>query len=485
MRVEIVIEDGLIVPFLATIVVISAFYLFSRNFEWLNFSILISFWKTQSKLVQDQKDAYKNSSTFNANKKSRGDLDKSEIGGGIMSYPVGSVLPNFNNSLLDVASASCNGGSRCSSPVMFYGKGGSPKNQSKPLFLRNLDDPESIPSLTSSPRKVHLRWSISPHMILMIKKWNDPESTKILDVVASWLISEYESVKVVVEESTFKELPKFVPLEKSLLDRIDFIICIGGDGTLLHASSLFSKRIPPIIAFNMGSLGFLTPFEIPTFREDIKSLMNGDLFVTHRMRLSCKILTAKELEKDLGVNSDSEEEEEDSGTQVLNEVVIDRGSHPYLTNLRCYCDNHLVTTVQADGLIVASATGSTAYSLSSGGSLVHPLIPGILFTPICPHSLSFRPVLLPASTILRIQVPSDSRCSAWVSFDGRNRQELQPGDSVLIRCSRYTIPAVSRTNETAEWFMKLAEIFHWNVRAHQKPFPVSRNPEAEHFASKN
>lgn len=145
---------------------------------------------------------------------------------------------------------------------------------------------------------------------------------------------------------------------------------------------------------------------------------------------------------------------------VLNEVVVDRGPSPYLSNVDLYIDGKHVTVVQGDGLIVSTPTGSTAYAVAAGASMIHPSVPAIMITPICPHSLSFRPIVVPAGVELKvrlciiydgllqfssalfnawnlfiviplslqIKISPDSRNTAWVSFDGRNRQELHHGD---------------------------------------------------------
>lgn len=154
---------------------------------------------------------------------------------------------------------------------------------------------------------------------------------------------------------------------------------------------------------------------------------------------------------------------------ALNEVLIDRGPSPFLTRLECYCDGVYTTTVQADGVIIGTTTGSTAYSLAAGGSMVHPLVPCILFTPVCPHSLSFRPLIFPDSAGLRIKVPSGTRSSAWLTCDGRSRVELAANDSVAIRMSDYCVPVVCRNDETSDWFHSVTEILHWNERKQQKP----------------
>jgi hypothetical protein len=118
----------------------------------------------------------------------------------------------------------------------------------------------------------------------------------------------------------------------------------------------------------------------------------------------------------------------------------------------CYVDGMLFTRVQADGIIVGTPTGSTAYSLSAGGSMVHPEVPCMLFTPVCPHSLSFRPLLFPDTSTLQIKVSTESRGANCASFDGRHRAALNPGDSLLISMSRWPLPSICRLDGTTDWF---------------------------------
>ncbi|CAG8779768.1 28465_t:CDS:2, partial [Racocetra persica] len=134
-------------------------------------------------------------------------------------------------------------------------------------------------------------------------------------------------------------------------------------------------------------------------------------------------------------------------------------------------DQHL-TTVQADGLVVATPTGSTAYSVSAGGSLVHPAISALLITPICPHTLSFRPMLLPDSMELRICVPYNSRSTAWASFDGRGRVELKQGDHIKVTPSKFPFPTVCLESQSKDWFNSISRCLRWNEREKQKSFVV-------------
>merc|ERR1711916_24505 len=148
--------------------------------------------------------------------------------------------------------------------------------------------------------------------------------------------------------------------------------------------------------------------------------------------------------------------------QVMNEVVIDKGGSSSLTSLDTFCDGTYVTTVQGDGVIVCTATGSTAYSLAAGGTMIHPSVPSIGFTPICPHSLSFRPVVFPARVELRITNSKRARSSAFLAFDGKRGWELANDDVISITTGDWPVPTVTSSDEISSWFASLADCLHWN-----------------------
>ncbi|KAG4086294.1 ATP-NAD kinase [Neocallimastix lanati (nom. inval.)] len=161
--------------------------------------------------------------------------------------------------------------------------------------------------------------------------------------------------------------------------------------------------------------------------------------------------------------------------QILNDVVVDRGPSAYMSHMELYGDNRHLTTAQADGLVVATPTGSTAYSLSAGGPIVHPEVQTMIVTPICPHTLSFRPMLLPNNIELKIMVPKDSRNTAWASFDGRHRIELKQGDFITVTSSRYPMPTICLNGQSNDWFNSLRRCLKWNDRVRQKAFSSSDN----------
>jgi NAD+ kinase len=266
--------------------------------------------------------------------------------------------------------------------------------------------------------------------------------------------------------SPFKEkLCTFKEGKDDLTDKVDFIICLGGDGTLLYASSLFQQSVPPVMAFHMGSLGFLTPFEFDNFQEQVANVLEGHAALTLRSRLRCLIVR-----KNDSITAIEKLTKPNACHLVLNEVVVDRGPSPYLSNIDLYIDGKHITTVQGDGLIVSTPTGSTAYAVAAGASMIHPSVPAIMVTPICPHSLSFRPIVVPAGVELKICVSPDSRNSVWVSFDGRKRQEIQLGDSLRFTTSIYPVPSICAEDQISDWFDSLAECLHWNVRKKQRQF---------------
>ena len=136
--------------------------------------------------------------------------------------------------------------------------------------------------------------------------------------------------------------------------------------------------------------------------------------------------------------------------------------------LELYGDDNLLTVAQADGLIIATPTGSTAYSLSAGGSLVHPEVSCICITPICPHTLSFRPIMIPDTMKLKIKVPLRSRSTAWAAFDGRKRVKLETGDYVVVYASCYPFPTVKGNYD--QYFDTVSRVLNWNSRKEQKGF---------------
>ncbi|CAI5500413.1 unnamed protein product [Closterium sp. Naga37s-1] len=321
-----------------------------------------------------------------------------------------------------------------------------------------------------STQQQMLMWRTRPRTVLLLKKLGTELMSEAMEVAR--FLQREEGMNVMVEpelHDTLSRMPGFGFLQtfyaqdtSKLHEKVDFVVCLGGDGVILHASNIFSSSVPPIVSFNLGSLGFLTAHPYEQYKQDLKAVIHGQeqtagVYITLRMRLKCEVVKGGQAVP--GKVFD-----------VLNEVVVDRGSNPYLCKIECYERSKLITKVQADGVIVATPTGSTAYSTAAGGSMVHPNVPCMLFTPICPHSLSFRPIILPDSALLELRVPADARSNCWVSFDGKKRQQLSRGDSVRISMSAHPVPTVNKRDQTDDWFASLVRCLNWNERMEQKGF---------------
>ncbi|CAL4972074.1 unnamed protein product [Urochloa decumbens] len=325
-----------------------------------------------------------------------------------------------------------------------------------------------ITTAERSNKQILLKWESPPQTVLFITKPNSNNVHVLCAEMVRWL-KAHKNINVFVEPRVSKELLtedssyNFIQTWdndeeiKLLHTKVDLIVTLGGDGTVLWAASLFKGPVPPVVAFSLGSLGFMTPFPSEQYRECLDNVLNGPFSITLRNRLQCHVI--RDAAKDELVTEDP--------ILVLNEVTIDRGISSYLTYLECYCDSSFVTCVQGDGLIISTTSGSTAYSLAAGGSMVHPQVPGILFTPICPHSLSFRPLILPEYVTLRVQVPYNSRGHAWASFDGKDRRQLSPGDALICSISPWPVPTACVMDSTTDFLRSIQEGLHWNLRKSQ------------------
>ncbi|KAF7186836.1 NAD(+) kinase [Pseudocercospora fuligena] len=263
-------------------------------------------------------------------------------------------------------------------------------------------------------------------------------------------------------------------------EMFDLVITLGGDGTVLYTSWLFQRIVPPVLSFSLGSLGFLTNFNFEMYKEQLNRVMGEQgMRVNLRMRFTCTVYRSaassvvassaasttslSTAASNYGSSESQSTKIEGETHEVLNELVIDRGPSSYISSLDLYANDSLLTRISADGIILSTPTGSTAYSLSAGGSLVHPDIPAILLTPICPHTLSFRPMLLNDDMALKVAIPSTGRGGAFVSFDGKGRVELGRGDEVVVRASQYPFPTVM--GQPLEWFDSISRTLRWNTRA--------------------
>ncbi len=193
-----------------------------------------------------------------------------------------------------------------------------------------------------------------------------------------------------------------------------------------------------------------------------------------RNRLKCKnekINVSNNTTNNSSINNSNNDETNNKESEILslNEIVISRGPSSFVTLLELYVNDYLITTVQGDGLIISTPTGSTAYAMAAGASMSHPALPAIIITPICPHSLSFRPIVVPANVVLRITLGCEARHTAWFSVDGRANRELKHGFNLIITTSEYPLLSICHNDQITDWFSGLVTNLHWNQRNKQLP----------------
>ncbi|KJA28955.1 hypothetical protein HYPSUDRAFT_197081 [Hypholoma sublateritium FD-334 SS-4] len=275
-----------------------------------------------------------------------------------------------------------------------------------------------------------------PKHILIVNKLRTQPVIMAIDAFLEHVHSLYPGVRVFHEDR--EDIPHGAEIWRPASpEKIDLVVTLGGDGTILHASSLFSAgAVPPVLSFSMGTLGFLLPFHIDDFDKALESVFTGKATILNRMRLACTFYN-KDLEKKTKDGDD---------WQVMNEIALHRGSSPHLNTIDIFVDGQHLTEAVSDGLIVSTPTGSTAYSLSAGGPIVHPSLSALVLTPICPRSLSFRPLVFPSSSIVTLRIGDRSRAPAGISMDGRSSHVLNPGESVVIQASPFPVPCINRSS---------------------------------------
>jgi NAD+ kinase len=205
-------------------------------------------------------------------------------------------------------------------------------------------------------------------------------------------------------------------------DGTQLVIVLGGDGTLLSAARAIAGREIPIFPVNVGGLGFLTAITVEELYPELERALRNEHRIAARRMLSCH------LERNDKVIAEYE---------ALNDVVLTKAALARMIDLETHVDSHFVCTYKADGLIVSTPTGSTAYSLSAGGPIIFPSVDALCITPICPHTLTNRPVLVPGSS--NIHVISLSQDSTFLTIDGQIGEPVQYRDTIFCRASEHSV----------------------------------------------
>lgn len=281
------------------------------------------------------------------------------------------------------------------------------------------------------------------------------EAAALLLEIGEWLVAR--GVTPHYDEATAalaaRPLPGGTHAAAQVGERVDLMLVLGGDGTLLGTAGRLAREghDVPVLAVNFGSLGFLTEVTLPEVYGALERALDGTAPEERRLMLEAAVVRAHGgQERHL----------------ALNDVVITKGALSRMIDLAASADGQFIARFKADGLIVATPTGSTAYNLSAGGPIVHPGVDAVLLTPIAPHTLTNRPVVLPASAVLDIRATAEDgrlvREETYVTFDGQTGVSLVPGDSLRITRAPYVLRLLKPV--TRGYFEVLRQKLRWAER---------------------
>lgn len=252
--------------------------------------------------------------------------------------------------------------------------------------------------------------------ILIVYRPHKPEPFKIAQDLAQWLKAQGVTAYSLPDQ---KLIPGTKPLPKTKISKLKLTVVLGGDGTYLRAVRFLRETPVPIIGVNLGSLGFLTELNVEDMYQTLDSALKSKPKLHPRSMLDITITKGRKTSHYL----------------ALNDIVLERGQTSRLISLSIHSEKCLVTELKADGLIVSTPTGSTAYNLAAGGPILHPEVEAIVVTPICPHSLTDRPITLPDHKPLSLKLTS-VESKAIMSIDGQKIDGLGPNDVITIRKSK-------------------------------------------------
>ncbi|OIN90880.1 MAG: NAD kinase [Comamonadaceae bacterium CG1_02_60_18] len=269
-------------------------------------------------------------------------------------------------------------------------------------------------------------------------------SREALEAVARFLHAQ--GCEVVLEEDSARNmgLVGYTQLTAQQIgEQCDLGLVVGGDGTMLGIGRQMASYGVPLIGINQGRLGFITDVPYQNFAQTLEPMLHGDYVEDHRSLMNARVLRDGNCVYT---------------AMAMNDVVVNRGAASGMVELRVEVDGHFVANQRADGLIIATPTGSTAYSLSSGGPLLHPSIPGWVMVPIAPHTLSNRPIVLSNSSHIAIEIVAGRDASA--SFDMQSLASLLHGDRIEVVRSEHHVRFLHPRGWS--YFDTLREKLHWN-----------------------
>ena len=272
----------------------------------------------------------------------------------------------------------------------------------------------------------------------IVVKPHAPEIERIIKELMCYL--EKKGIDCILEEVVARKLGKDGGVRReSIPEKVDFVIVLGGDGTLLSIAHLAAQKNVPVLGVNLGSLGFLTEVPLEEMFLALDSYLGGNDRIVSNRRMLEAVAKGKVY-------------------YCLNDVVINKGALARMIQCAIWIDEKAIATVRADGIIISTPTGSTAYSLSAGGPIIQPYIPAIIIAPICPHTLSFRPMVISLKSRVKIQLLTAGE-EVFLTLDGQRGDLLKKNEVVEIKSSNLELSLISSPKRN--YFDLLKEKLRW------------------------
>jgi len=253
----------------------------------------------------------------------------------------------------------------------------------------------------------------------------DKRAVEKADEFETWLINK--NFEVVRKESSPPGMHSPANNKSSAPQDLFCVFVLGGDGTFLCAARWIGDHQIPVLGIKFGEIGFLAETVARNLISSAENILNNEYTISRRMRLEVQVLRGN---KRFVIQT------------VLNDIVINRGALARLANIETYINSHYLTTFRADGLIIATPTGSTAYSLAAGGPVIHSDVPGIIITPICPFTLTNRPLILPDSIEIKLKLEKEAS-DIMLTFDGQEGLDITDRDTIIVRKDRHPLNMIT------------------------------------------
>jgi NAD+ kinase len=277
----------------------------------------------------------------------------------------------------------------------------------------------------------------------LVAKYHEPKAAQMVRWLIPWL--KKRGKKVCVENGLVRKGARSCS-KKEMAAEADLIISLGGDGTLLNIAPLVIRPEVPILGVNLGGLGFITEVAVGELEAVLRKTLDGDYEVEKRMTLEVKAINKKGRSRKF---------------RILNDAVIAKGARSRIIDLETYVGDDYLCTYRADGLIISTPTGSTAYSLAAAGPILEPTLGAIVLAPICPHTLTNRPIVVPSNATIRVTLRSFGD-TVFFSPDGQQGVRLHNGDKVEAR--DYGMPVSLIKLSSRSYYEILREKLKWGER---------------------